>query len=57
MTIFGLAINNTKVIDSAKNWNLLLNEEALHIKRRDCVLNNDFKSKQRIINQFSLKKH
>ena len=25
-----LVVNNTKVIDSARNWNLLLYKEALH---------------------------
>ena len=29
-----LVLSNTKVIDSSKNWNLLLYKEALHIKRR-----------------------
>ena len=27
-----LVLSNTKVIDSSKNWNLLLYKEALHIK-------------------------
>ena len=43
-----LVVNNTKVIDSARNWNLLLYKEALHIKRRKCVLNNGLKASKEL---------
>ena len=39
-----LVLNNTKIIDSANNWNLLLYKEALHIKRRECALNKGLKA-------------
>ena len=42
--LVGLVVNNTKVIDSARNWNLLLYKETLHIKRRECMLNNGLKA-------------
>ena len=40
-----LVVNNTKIIYSANNWNLLLYKEALHIKRRECALNNGLKAR------------
>ena len=43
-----LVVNNTKVIDSARNWNLLLYKEALHIKRRKCVLNNGLQASKEL---------
>ena len=39
-----LVVNNTKIIDSANNWNLLLYKETLHIKRRECALNKGLKA-------------
>ena len=41
-------VNNTKIIDSARNWNLLLYKEALHIKERECVLNNGRKASKEL---------
>ena len=46
--LVNLVVNNTKVIDSARNWNLLLYKEALHIKRRECVLNNGLKASKEL---------
>ena len=43
-----LVVNNTKVIDSARNWNLLLYKEALYIRRRKCVLNNSLKASKEL---------
>ena len=43
-----LVLSNTKVIDSARNWNILLYKEALHIKRRECVLNNGLKASKEL---------
>ena len=43
-----LVVNSTKVIDSSRNWNLLLYKEALHIKRRKFVLNNGLKASKEL---------
>ena len=43
-----LVLSNTKVIDSSKNWNLLLYKEALHIKRRKSNLNNGLKASREL---------
>ena len=43
-----LVLSDTKVIDSARNWNILLYKEALHIKSRECVLNNGFKASKEL---------
>ena len=34
-----LVLSSIKVVDSSRNWNLLLYKEALHIKRRKSSLN------------------
>ncbi|XP_066932169.1 uncharacterized protein [Clytia hemisphaerica] len=36
--------NNTKIIDSASNWNILLIKEALYIKRKSPILNHGLKA-------------
>ena len=41
-------LSNTKVIDSSKNWNLLLYKEAPHIKRRKSILNNGLKASREL---------
>ena len=39
-----LVLSSTiKIIDSSRNWNLLLYKEALHIKRRKSSLNHGLK--------------
>ena len=43
-----LVLSNTKVIDSSKNWNLLLYKEALHIKIRKSILNNGLKASREL---------
>ena len=43
-----LDVNSTKIIDSSRNWNLLLYKEVLHIKRRECVLNNGLKASKEL---------
>ena len=43
-----LVLSNTKVVDSSKNWNLLLYKEALHIKRRKSILNNGLKASRKL---------
>ena len=43
-----LVVNNTKIIDSANNRNLLLYKEALHIKRCKCALNNGLKASKEL---------
>ena len=37
-------LSSIKVIDSSRNWNLLLYKEALHIKRRNTSLNSGLKA-------------
>ncbi len=41
-------LTNTKIIDSSRNWNLLLYKEALHIKRRKPMLNNGLKASREL---------
>ena len=36
--------DNTRIIDSSDNWNVLLVKEALHIKRNTPILNNGLKA-------------
>jgi hypothetical protein len=43
-----LVLSNTKIIDSSRNWNLLLYKEALHIKRRKSSLNNGLKASREL---------
>ena len=40
--------DNTKIIDSSNNWNILLLKEALYIKRKMPVLNNGLKASKEL---------
>ena len=37
-------VNNTRIIDSSDNWNILLTKEALYIKRNKPLLNSGLKA-------------
>ena len=43
-----LVLSNTKIIDSSRNWNLLIYKEALHIKRRKSSHNNGLKASREL---------
>ena len=40
--------NNTKIIDNANNWSILLSKEALYIKRQKPILNNGLKASREL---------
>ena len=37
-------VNNTRIIDSSDNWNIVLTKEALYIKRNKPLLNSGLKA-------------
>ena len=41
-------LDNTKVLDSSNNWNILLYKEALHIRRRKPEMNNGLKASREL---------